>query len=113
MKAKSYTKALSVAILATMFLIGLVSVGYADPLDDAQARLGGFLQRAGLIVTGLVPAAGILAVGVLSIRRNLAKAAGEDDAMARSSSQIMDVLKYVAIGSGASLLVAIAGSILQ
>lgn len=102
-----------VLLLVAVYLGATITTGYADPLDDAQARLGSFLQRAGFMVSGLVPLVGILAIGVLSIRRNMAKAAGEDDVMSRSMGQIYDVLKLVAIGAGASLLVAIAGSVLK
>jgi hypothetical protein len=88
-------------------------MAFADPLDDAGAKLGGFLQKAGVIMTGMIPTAAALAVGALAAKRSAAKAMGEEDTMGRTSNQIVEVLKLTAIGTGASLIVAIAGSVLK
>jgi hypothetical protein len=97
-------------LLFTFLLSGLA---FADPLDDAGAKVGAFLQKAGLISTGLIPTAAGLAIAALSIKRAAAKAMGEDEGMSRAHNQIPEVLKLTAIGTGASLLVAIAGSVLK
>lgn len=98
--------------LVAIFSLALAGVAAADPLDDAAAKLGSFLQRAGLIVTGLIPAAGGVAVGGLALKRAAAKAMGEEEGMVRANSQITEVLKLTAIAAGSSLLVAVSGSIL-
>lgn len=85
----------------------------ADPLDDVSTKLSTFLTKAGTIATGLIIPTGGLAVTVLALKRKAAKAMGDDDAMARTGNQIADALKMTAIGTGASLLVAVAGSILS
>lgn len=95
-----------------LFLLLLGSVALADPLDDAQAKLGGFLQKSGLIMTALLPSGAGVAIAALALKRSAAKAMGEEEGMTRSSNQITEVLKLTAVGTGASLLVAVAGSIL-
>lgn len=97
----------------TLALLLVPAVCFADPLDDAQAKLAAFLARAGAIATGLIPATGGLAVTGLAIKRQVAKVSGEEETMSRAGGQIQDVLKLTAIGTGASLLVSIAGSILK
>jgi hypothetical protein len=89
------------------------NVAMADPLDDVSTKLAGFLTKAGTVATGLIIPTGGLAVTVLALKRKAAKAMGDDDAMARTGNQIADALKLTAIGTGASLLVAVAGSILK
>jgi hypothetical protein len=101
------------SLYTTLFLLMMTAVAFADPLDDAGAKLGGFLQKAGVIMTGMIPTAAALAVGALAAKRSAAKAMGEEDTMGRTSNQIVEVLKLTAIGTGASLIVAIAGSVLK
>jgi hypothetical protein len=101
------------SLYTTLFLLMMTAVAFADPLDDAGAKLGGFLQKAGVIMTGMIPTAAALAVGALAAKRSAAKAKGEEDTMGRTSNQIVEVLKLTAIGTGASLIVAIAGSVLK
>lgn len=96
-----------------IFLLALSGVASADALDDAAAKLGNFLQRTGMIVAGLIPAAGGVAVGGLALKRAAAKAMGEEEGMVRANNQITEVLKLTAIAGGSSILVAIAGSILK
>gem|GEM_PF-3284480 len=96
-----------------LFLLPMAGQAFADPLDDAGAKLATFLQRAGVIMAGLIPTAGGLAVAALAVKRAAAKAMGEEEGMARSGNHIAEVLKLTAIGMSASLLVAIAGSILK
>lgn len=101
------------------FLFGLavlllaVGVAYADPLDDAGAKLGEFIQKAGNIVLGLGTGGGTLALGGIAVRRMIAKAAGDDEVMTRSNNHILEVLKYMAIVGGAGLLASIGGSVLK
>lgn len=104
---------LRVAGLAALFLLAAAGLAFADPLDDAGAKVGSFLQKAGMILTGLIPAAAGLAVGGLAIKRAIAKTMGEEEGMARSTNQIVEVLKLTAVGTGSALLVAIAGSVLK
>lgn len=98
-------------VVAAVLLTATIS--HADPLDDAGAKIGDFLQKAGAIATGLIPAAGGLAISSLAIQRKLAKAAGHQDVVNRTSEQITEVLKLAAVGAGSSLLVAIAGGVLK
>jgi len=107
------TRLLHVALLATVFLLTLTGIAFADPLDDAGAKIGGFLQKSGLIMAGMIPAASGLAVGALAVKRSAAKAMGEEEGMHRAGNQIVEVLKLTAIGTGASLIVGIAGSVLS
>jgi hypothetical protein len=100
-------------LMGACLVLLLAGVVHADALDDAGARLGGFIQKAGNIILGLGTGAGTLALAGVGVRRMVAKAAGEDDVMAKSNSQILDVLKYMAIVGGAGLLASIGGSILQ
>ncbi|MFZ5823451.1 MAG: hypothetical protein ACOY94_03790 [Bacillota bacterium] len=97
---------------ACLFVLLLSSVAFADPLDDAKTQLTEFLTKAATIVSGLIPTAGGLAVAGLAVKRKMAKTMGEEDGMARANNQIVEVLKLTAVGTGASLLVAIAGSAL-
>lgn len=99
--------------LLLLFWLALPGIAEADPLDEAAAKLGSFLQRVGLLLAGLVPAAGGVAVGGLALKRAAAKAMGEEEGMVRASNQIAEVLKLMAITAGSSLLVAIAGSVLR
>jgi hypothetical protein len=96
-----------------VFVLTMSGIALADPLDDAGAKLGGFLQKAGTIMAGLIPTAAALAIGALAVKRSAAKAMGEEEGMHRSSNQIVEVLKLTAIGTGAALIVAIAGSVLK
>jgi hypothetical protein len=102
---------LFLVVLASVLLTATIC--HADPLDDAGAKIGDFLQKCGAIAVGLIPAAGGLAISSLAIQRKLAKAAGHQDVVNRTSEQITEVLKLVAVGAGSSLLVAIAGSVLK
>lgn len=106
-------KAAHVCGFALLFLLATNGLAFADPLDDAGARVGAFLQKAGVIMTGLIPAAAGLAVGGLAIKRAVSKTMGEEEGMARAGNQIVEVLKLTAIGTGSALLVAIAGSVLK
>lgn len=108
-----WTRFLFLGGYACLFVFLLASVAFADPLDDAGAKIGTFLSKAGVIVSGLIPTAGGLAVAGLAIKRKMAKTMGEEEGMARTGNQIVEVLKLTAVGTGASLLVAIAGSVLQ
>ena len=90
-------------LLGACIVLLAAGVCYADALDDAGARLGGFIQKAGNIVLGLGTGAGTLALGGIGIRRMVAKAAGEDEVLAKSNAHIIDVLKYMAIVGGAVL----------
>lgn len=110
---KRSTRLLMLAFYLTLFLLAMSGIALADPLDDVGAKVGDFLQRAGVILTGMIPAAAGLAVGALAVKRSAAKAMGEEDGMARSGNQIAEVLKLAAIGTGGSLLVAVAGSVLS
>lgn len=101
------------ALYVTLFLLAMSGIALADPLDDAGAKLGAFLAKAGGIMTGLIPAAASVAVGALAAKRAASKAMGEEDGMSRASNQITEVLKLAAVGTGASLVVAIAGSVLK
>jgi len=100
-------------VYVTVFLAGMVGLALADPLDDAGAKLGTFLQRAGLIMTGLIPAAGALAIGGLAVKRSVSKTLGEEEGMNRTSNHIVEVIKLTMVGTAASLIVGIAGSILK
>jgi len=108
-----WTRFLFVAGYACLLVFVLSSVALADPLDDAQSKLSSFLTKSGTIVTGLIPTAGGLAVAGLAIKRKMAKAMGEEETMGRVGNQIVEVLKLTAVGTGASLLVSIAGMVLQ
>lgn len=110
---KRSTRLLLLAGYLILFLLAMSGVALADPLDDAGAKVGSFLQRAGVIMTGLIPAAAGLAVGALAVKRSFDKTLGNEDGMMRSGNQIAEVLKLAAIGTGGSLLVAVAGSILS
>lgn len=103
------------ALLWTLVLTGVLlvpAIAFADPLDDLGAKLGAFLNKAGLIAAGLIVPGGGLAVTVLALRRQAAKSLGDEETMMRSNATITDVLKWTAVGAGASLLTAVAGSIL-
>lgn len=108
-KKLNWTRVLNLALLLTLIALPVL----ADPLDDAGSKVGGFMTKAGGIATGLVPVAGGLAVTALAIKRQADKAMGAEEQMSRTSHQIVEVLKLTGIGMGASLLVAIAGSILS
>jgi hypothetical protein len=111
---RSVTRGTLILLLGAAALLLLVGRALAgDPLDEAQQKLAAFLTRTGNMAMLLLPGAGGVAVTVLAIKRAVAKAAGEEESMVRASNQIGEVLKYTAIGSGASLLVSIAGSILR
>jgi len=110
---KKRTRLLLVALYATLFLLAMGGIALADPLDDAGAKIGDFLQKAGFILSGFIPAASGLAVGALAVKRSAAKAMGEEEGMSRAGNQIVEVLKLTAIGTGASLIVGIAGSVLK
>lgn len=99
-------------LFAAFVVVMAAGVALADPLDDAGARLGSFIQKAGNIVLGLGTGAGTLALSGIGIRRMVAKAAGEDEVLGKTNGQILDVLKYMAIVGGAGLLASIGGSIL-
>lgn len=101
------------ALMGACMVLLVAGVVYADPLDDAGAKVAGFIQKAGNIVLGLGTGAGTLALAGIGVRRMVAKAAGEDDVMAKTNGQITDVLKYMAIVGGAGLLASIGGSILN
>lgn len=90
-----------------------VGIAHADALDDAGAKVAAFIQKAGNLVLGLGTGTGTLALAGVGIRRMIAKAAGEEEVMAKSNSQILDVLKYMAIVGGAGLLASVGGSILK
>jgi tRNA threonylcarbamoyladenosine modification (KEOPS) complex Cgi121 subunit len=107
------TRLLMVALYTSLFQMAMAGLALADPLDDAGAKVGGFLQKAGIIMTGLIPAAAGLAVGALAVKRATAKAMGEEEHMTRAGNQIVEVLKLTAVGMGATLIVAIAGSVLK
>lgn len=96
-----------------LFTLAITGVAFADPLDDAGAKIGAFLSKSGLIMTGLIPAGAGVAIAALAIKRAASKAMGEEDGMSRASNHITEVLKLTAVGTGASLLVAIAGSVLS
>jgi hypothetical protein len=100
-------------LLSACLVLLLAGICYADPLDDAGAKLGGFIQKAGNLILGLGTGAGTLALGGIGLRRMVAKAAGEDEMLAKSNGHILDVLKYMAIVGGAGLLASIGGSILK
>jgi hypothetical protein len=100
-------------LLSLAIVLLAAGLCYADPLDDAGAKLGGFIQKAGNIVLGFGTGAGTLALGGIGIRRMVAKTAGDDEVMSRSNNHIMEVLKYMAIVGGAGLLASIGGSILK
>lgn len=100
-------------LMGICIVILAAGICYADPLDDAGARLATFIQKAGNIVLGLGTGAGTLALAGIGVRRMVAKGAGEDDVMAKTNGQILDVLKYMAIVGGAGLLASIGGSILK
>ncbi|HYG58682.1 MAG TPA: hypothetical protein VD902_11550 [Symbiobacteriaceae bacterium] len=102
-----------VFLVITFVVFLTATVAHADALDDAGAKLGSFLTRAGLIATGLIPGAGGLAIMSLSIQRKVAKAAGQQDVVNKTSEGIMEVLKLTMVGAGASILVAVAGGILK
>lgn len=108
-----WTRVLFVAGLTSLLVLMLSSVALADPLDDAQAKISTFLTKASTVVTALIPLVGGVAVTGLAVKRKMAKAMGEDDTMARTGNQIVEVLKLTAIGTGASLLVGIAGMVLK
>jgi hypothetical protein len=108
-KNLSWSRILYMAVMLTLVAVPVL----ADPLDDAGSKVGGFLTKAGGIATGLVPVAGGLAVAALAIKRAADKAMGAEEQMSRTSNQIVEVLKLTGIGMGASLLVAIAGSVLS
>jgi hypothetical protein len=108
-----WTRFLVLGGVACLFVFLLAGVAMADPLDDAGAKVGAFLSKAGLIVSGLIPTAGGLAVAGLAVKRKMAKTMGEEEGMARTSNQIVEVLKLTAVGTGASILVSIAGSVLK
>lgn len=108
-KNLSWTRILYLATLLTLVALPVL----ADPLDDAGSKVGNFLTKAGGIATGLVPVAGGLAVAALAVKRQADKAMGAEEQMSRTGNQIVDVLKLTGIGMGASLLVAIAGSVLS
>ena len=99
-------------LLGACIVLLAAGVGHADALDDAGAKLAGFIQKAGNIVLGLGTGAGTLALAAIGVRRMVAKGAGEDEVMAKTNGQILDVLKYMAIVGGAGLLASIGGSIL-
>lgn len=101
-----------VFLCSILFLMALPGLGFADPLDDAGAKLGDFMSKAGMIMAGLIPATAGVAIGGLAIKRAASKAMGEEDGMMRAGNQIVEVLKLTAIGTGSSLIVAIAGSVL-
>jgi len=107
------TRLLTMVIYPALFLLAMTGVALADPLDDAGAKVGGFLQKSGLIMSGFIPASAALAVGALAVKRSASKAMGEDEGMHRAGNQIVEVLKLAAIGTGASLIVGIAGSVLK
>lgn len=96
-----------------VFVLLAVGFAHADPLDDAGAKLGEFIQKAGNLVLGLGTGAGTLALGGIGVRRMVAKAAGDEEVMNRSNNHIVEVLKYMAIVGGAGLLASIGGSILR
>jgi hypothetical protein len=100
-------------MLSLCVVVLAIGVAHADALDDAGAKLASFVQKAGNIILGLGTGAGTLALAGIGVRRMVAKAAGEDDVMAKTNSQILDVLKYMAIVGGAGLLASIGGSILK
>lgn len=100
-------------LLGLAILVMAAGLCFADPLDDAGAKLGAFIQKAGNIILGLGTGAGTLALGGIGIRRMVAKTTGDDEVMARSNNQIVEVLKYMAIVGGAGLLASIGGSILK
>lgn len=100
-------------VFTALFLLALSGVALADPLDDAGAKVGNFLQRTGFIVSGFIPATAGLAVAALAVKRTAHKTMGEEEGMMRAGNQIVEVLKLAAVGTGASLLVGIAGSVLK
>ena len=107
------TRLLLLGLYVCVFVLALSGLAFADPLDDAGAKLGSFLQRAGVIMTGLIPSVAALAVGGLAVKRQVSKTMGEEEGMARAGNQIVEVLKLTAVGTGSALIVAIAGSVLK
>jgi len=101
---------LTLMVAAYLALIG--GVVQAAPIDEAGAKLSAFVQSAGAIMTGLIPAVGGLAVAGLAVKRALAKVMGEEESMVRANNQIVEVLKLTAIGTGSALVVAVAASVL-
>ncbi len=108
-----WTRILFVAGYACLLVFVMSSVAMADPLDDAQTKISTFLTKASTVVTALIPTMGGVAVAGLALKRKMAKAMGEDEAMSRTGNQIVEVLKLTAIGTGASILVGIAGMVFK